>query len=55
MTFTTLLPNNETKLEEGTYRIKKGEVSTPATVTNGKILFLLKDVMLDGKCQYKKL
>lgn len=55
MTFTTLLPNSETKLEEGTYRIKKGEVSTPAIVRDGRIKFLLKDVCLEGKCQYRKL
>jgi hypothetical protein len=55
MTFTTLLPNSETKLEEGTYRIKKGDVSSPAIVRGGKIRFLLSETNLEGKVSYRKL
>lgn len=55
MNFTTLLPNQETKLPNGTYRITKGSVTSPAVVDDCKIRFLLKDTLLEGKCQYKKL
>ena len=54
MTFTTL-NNTETKLPDGTYRIRKGDITSPAIVREGVIKFLLKGVELDGKISYRKL
>jgi len=54
MNFTTL-SNGETKLSDGTYRVKKGDLVSPATVSEGRIRFLLNGVTLDGKVSYKKM
>lgn len=51
----TTISNSETKLPEGTYRVKKGEVTSPAIVREGKIRFLLQGIILDGKISYRKL
>jgi hypothetical protein len=53
MTYTTI-QNNETKLADGTYRLTKSGITSPALVRNGMVLFLTKGVILDGKTQYKK-
>jgi len=54
MNYTTL-NNQETKLPEGTYRLRKGETSTPAIVRDGKVRLLLQGALLDGKVSYKRL
>ena len=51
----TTISNSETKLPEGTYRVRKGEVTSPAIVREGKIRFLLQGIILDGKISYRKL
>jgi len=54
MTFTTIT-NNITTLPDGTYRIAKAKVVSPATIFEGKVKMLAKGIALEGKVQYKKL
>jgi len=54
MTFTTIT-EGKTNLPDGTYRLSKAKVVSPATVTDGQVSFLVKGVTLEGKTQYKKL
>lgn len=54
MTFTTL-KEGKTSLPDGTYRLSKAKVVSPATVTDGVVKMLAKSVELDGKVQYKRL
>ena len=51
----TTISNSEIKLPEGTYRVRKGEVTSPAIVREGKIRFLLSGIILEGKISYRKL
>ncbi len=53
---TTTISNGETKLKDGTYRLTNSSGdSSPVTIINGKVHFLLKGTLLEGKLQYKKL
>jgi hypothetical protein len=54
MTFTTIT-NNITTLPDGTYRLAKAKVVSPATIFEGKVKMLVKGIALEGKVQYKKL
>lgn len=54
MTFTTI-SNNKSNLPDGTYRLTKGSVTSPATIVENAVKVLTKGVLFDGKTQYKKL
>ena len=54
MTFTTIT-NNTTTLPDGTYRLSKAKIVSPATIIEGKVMLLAKGIALEGKVQYKKL